>query len=93
MVTWDEKKRKQVIRDHGVDFARIADVFQDPFAIIERDLAHSDAEERWLAIARSSEYGILGVVYTFRDQQIRLITARRAEKWMTRLYEKQRDRP
>ena len=92
MVTWDEKKRKQVIKDHGIDFGKIADVFQDQFAIIEKDLDHSDVEERWIAIARSSEYGLLGVVYTFRDDEIRLITARRAEKWMARIYEKQRDR-
>jgi uncharacterized DUF497 family protein len=92
MVTWDEKKRKQVIEDHGIDFGKISDVFQDPFAIIEEDLDHSDVEERWVAIAKSSEYGLLGVVYTFRHDEIRLITARRAEKWMVRIYEKQRDR-
>ena len=91
-VTWDEKKRKQVIKDHGIDFGKIADAFQDPFAIIEEDLGHSDVEERWIAIARTSEYGLLGVIYTFRGDDVRLITARRAEKWMARLYEKQRDR-
>ncbi len=91
-VTWDEKKRKQVIKDHGIDFGKIADVFDDPFALVEEDLGHSGTEERWMAIAKSYEYGLIGVVYTFRDDDIRLITARRAEKWMARLYEKQRDR-
>ncbi|NOT49061.1 MAG: BrnT family toxin [Acidobacteria bacterium] len=40
-----------------------------------------------------SEYGLVVVVYTFRGEDIRLITARRAEKWMARLYEKQENRP
>ncbi len=91
-ITWDERKRKRVIRDHGIDFGRISNIFEDPFALIEKDLHHSDLEERWIAIAKSSEYGLLGVIYTFRNEDIRLITARRAEKWMARLYEKQRDR-
>jgi uncharacterized DUF497 family protein len=45
-VTWDEKKRKQVIKDHGVDLARIEDVLDDPFAIDFSDADHSAEEER-----------------------------------------------
>lgn len=32
MITWDEKKRQRVIKDHGVDFAKIEDAFRDPSA-------------------------------------------------------------
>lgn len=92
MITWDENKRKQVIKDHGVDFAKLADAFSDPLAIIEQDVQHSLNEERWLMIAKSAEYGLTVVVYTFREDDVRLVTARRAEKWMTGLYERQRNR-
>lgn len=92
MITWDEKKRLRVIKDHGIDFEKVVDVFKDPFAITSEDHEHNDFEDRWLVIGRSSEYGLVSVVYTFRDDDFRLITARRAEKWMTRLYEKQRKR-
>lgn len=33
MITWDEKKRRKVIKDHGVDFVKIEDVLDDPNAI------------------------------------------------------------
>ena len=92
MITWDEKKRRERIEDHGIDFEKIANLFDDPFAIYTEDDAHSDFEERWLIIARSSEYGLLAASYTFRDEDIRLVTARRAERWMERLYEQQRNR-
>lgn len=91
MITWDEPKRKKVIRDHGIDFKKIEDVFDDPFAI-QHDREHSASEERRMIIAKSAEYGLLTLVYTFRGEDIRYITARRAEKWMTNLYEKQRNR-
>lgn len=91
-ITWDEKKRKQVLKDHRIDFAKIADVFEDPFSIVDEDLRHT-IEQRWITIARSSKYGLIVVVYTFRNDEIRLITARRAERWMVTLYEKQRNRP
>lgn len=64
MVTWHEKKRKKVIKDHGVDFEKISDIFDDTFAVYSEDHKHSDSEERWLIIARSSEYGIIMAVYT-----------------------------
>ena len=92
MITWDEKKRRQVIKDHGIDFDKIADIFADPFAIDAADQEQTELEERWLTIARTSEYGLVVVIYTFRDNDIRLITARRAERWMVRLYEKQGNR-
>ena len=92
MITWDEKKRLRVIKDHGIDFEKIVDVFADEFAITSENYEHNDSEERWLMIGRSSKYGLISIVYTFRGDDFRLITARRAEKWMARLYEKQRKR-
>ncbi len=92
MITWDDQKWRQVIKDHGVDFKKVVDVFNDQFAITLEDCEHDDFEERWLMIGRSSEYGLVSVVYTFHGDDFRLITARRAEKWMARLYEQQRKR-
>ena len=92
MITWDEKKRRRVIKDHGVDFKKISNVFDDSFAIYSNDFDHNYSEERWLIIAKSAEYGLVAVTYTFRNGDTRLITARRAEKWMRRLYEQQRNR-
>lgn len=92
MVTWDEKKRKKVIEAHGVDLAKIADIFDDPHAVYIEDPDHDDLEQRWLVIARSSEYGLICAVMTFRGDDFRLITARLAERWMAKRYERQRKR-
>lgn len=92
MATWDEKKRRQVIKDHRIDFRRIDDAFSDPYAIYIEDLDHSDTEERWKIIARCSSYGLICIIVTFRDDEIHIITARHAETWMVNDYEEQRKR-
>jgi uncharacterized DUF497 family protein len=94
MIAWDEKKRKQVLKDHGVDFSRLEDVFEDPNGLYLEDDEHSsDDESRLKVIAFSAAYGLVFVTFTFIDDRtIRLITARRAEKWMVRVYEKARKR-
>lgn len=92
MITWDETKRKKVIKDHSIDFKKVEEIFDDPFAIQNMERDHADSEERLTIIAKTSAYGLIAVVYTFRNDDIRYITARRAEKWMISLYEKQRNR-
>ncbi len=92
MITWDEKKRKRVIRDHGVDFEKIEDVFADPFAIDFVDKEHSIDEPRRAVIAKTAEYGLLLLIYVVEGEAIRFVTARKAERWMVRLYEEQRRR-
>lgn len=92
MAIWDEQKRNKVIANHGVDFAKIRDVFEDPFSIYIQDSKHSENEERWVVIGRTAQYGLVSLTYTLRGDDIRFITARRAEKWMVKDYEKQRKR-
>lgn len=92
MIRWNETKRRKVIKDHSVDFKNLDDVFDDPYAVYAEDHEHSLTEARWLVIAKSSHYGIVAVSYTFRGDDIHLITARRAERWLIRFYEKQRNR-
>lgn len=94
MITWDESKRRKVLKDHGVDLAKIADVFIDPHAIEFEDFAHSTNDEtRFDFIGISSLYGLIFVTYAFGDYDtVRVITARRAEKWMVKEYEKNRKR-
>lgn len=94
MFVWDDLKRKKVIEEHGIDFDVISDVFEDPFSIDFENAEHSDEDEiRYGVIGKSAEYGLIVLIYTVTDDDdIRFITARRAEKWMVREYEKQRKR-
>ena len=93
MITWDEFKRRRVIKKHGVDLAKVGDVFSDPFAIDFEDFDHSSTEHRRIIIGKCGSYGLVFVSYVVRGEEIHCITARRAEPWMTRMYEKQRKRP
>jgi uncharacterized DUF497 family protein len=93
MFVWNESKRKQVIEQHGVDFAEIEDIFEDAFSIDFIDEEHStNAETRYGVIGKTAGYGLVILIYTAKDEQIRFITARRAEKWMVNDYEQQEKR-
>jgi uncharacterized DUF497 family protein len=70
----------------------VVDIFDDPFALYFDDHKHSDYEVRGGVIGRTAEYGLVVVIYASADEGTRFITARRAENWMVRMYEKQRRR-
>ncbi|MEZ5423864.1 MAG: BrnT family toxin [Pyrinomonadaceae bacterium] len=88
MFVWDDAKREKVIETHGVDFALILDVFDDPFAIYNDDFGHSKSELRYTVLGLTAHYGLVFLVFTYQDEKVRFITARRAEKWMVKEYER-----
>lgn len=89
MFVWDEAKRLKVIKDHKVDFALMTDVFDDPYGVYRNDAEHSGDEEiRYFVIGATVEYGLIFAVFIYVDDAVRLITARRAEQWMVKEYEK-----
>lgn len=94
MFVWDEAKRLKVIEDHKVDFALIFDVFEDSFAFDFEDFQHSDETEiRWGIIGQTSQYGLIMLIYkNIDDDDVRFITARKAEKWMVKKYEENKRR-
>jgi uncharacterized protein len=48
--SWDEDKAAAVKKEHHVEFAKIIDVFSDPYAVEFVDEAHSTEEETRYAI-------------------------------------------
>lgn len=80
---WDEQKAVLNRQKHGVDFRDAAQIFFD----FDRLEAEDDylTEERFRVIGRV--YGtILFVVYTFRDERIRIISARKATGYEKQQY-------
>jgi uncharacterized DUF497 family protein len=94
MFVWDEAKRRKVIENHKIDFALIFDVFEDAFAIDFEDYEHStETEIRWGIIGQTARYGLIVLTYTIVEaDDVRLISARKAEKWMVDKYEENRRR-
>jgi uncharacterized DUF497 family protein len=75
---WDAKKARTNIRDHGIDFADAVIVFEDDAAITVGD--ESSEEERFVTMGADQIGRALVVVYTWRGDKIRIISARKATK-------------
>jgi uncharacterized DUF497 family protein len=92
--TWDENKARKVREEHKIDFNKIKDVFDDPFAVEFTDETHStDAEVRFAIIGLTVEYGLIYLVFTEQSEtHLHFITARKAENWMVKIYEQNRRR-
>lgn len=84
---WDEDKAIKNAKRHGVTFEQAQQVFDDPLAVPFEDLRHSAREETRYTMIGMASIGLLFVSFTYRDDVIRLISARRAEKWMVKVYE------
>jgi uncharacterized DUF497 family protein len=83
---WDAKKARSNLAKHGVDFADAALVLEDEFALTQSD-PDSAGEERFVTIGLDPLGRLLVVVWTWRAEQIRLITARQATAAERRQYE------
>lgn len=84
---WDEEKAVANLRKHCVDFADAALVLEDELASTMRDL-YSEREERFVTLGRDPGGRLLVVVYTWRGERARLISAREATSKERRDYEK-----
>jgi hypothetical protein len=84
---WDEEKAAANLRKHGVDFADAALALEDELALTMRDL-YSEREERFVTVGRDPLGRLLIVVYTWRGERIRLISARETTSKERRDYEK-----
>lgn len=89
LIVWDPVKASLNQTKHGVDFEEAATVFRDPLLLVQPDVAHSQEEERWVALGKSDRQLLLVVVHTENERTIRLISARKAEPRERRRYEQQ----
>ena len=82
---WDEAKAAKNNIVHGVTFEVAREVFNDPFAVDRPDNRHDYGEQR--ANITGMVYGrLLTVTYTMRGRKLRLIPARHAEPYESRIY-------
>lgn len=83
---WDTNKQRQNQQKHKVSFEEAATVWTDSLAMIAPDPQHSIEEEREWIIGESYKGRLLVVVYTMRQETIRIISARPATKWEQKQY-------
>ena len=86
--TWDERKDLTNQSKHGVSFDEAKSVFFDEYARLITDPEHSEDEERFILLGISSQFKTLVVCHCYRadDSEIRLISARRANKHEQKQY-------
>lgn len=75
---WDEAKASSNLTKHGIAFADAVGVFEDELALTIRD--DNDDEERHVTVGSDCLGRVLVVVFTWREDRIRIISARRATK-------------
>ena len=87
---WDSEKSKVNLKKHGVSFEEAESVFEDEQAVTIYDEKHSDDVDRFIIIGISSKLRELTVCHCCRngDDIIRIISAWRATKKETELYER-----
>ncbi len=81
---WDEEKNQLNLKKHGIDFETAMLVFNDLQRIEIYDIEHSINEDRYSTIGMVQD--VLFVVYTERNENIRLISARLATKIERSIY-------
>ena len=87
--TWDPDKDKVNEKKHGVSFEEAQTIFYDENARLEQDPDHSHDEDRFILLGMSAKFRMLVVCHCYRsdDQEIRLISARKATKHERKQYE------
>jgi uncharacterized protein len=85
-IEWDPNKAAINRKNHGVRFSDAEAVLFDLNALSMEDEA-AEGEQRFIAIGLDHLLRVLFVVYTYRGENIRLISARPATRHERRQYE------
>jgi uncharacterized DUF497 family protein len=84
---WDEAKRKSNLRNHGIDFVGIEQVFEGKTVTILDD-RFDYGEERFVSFGLL-DGRVVAVAHTETDEVIRIISVRKATKYEESSYFKE----
>lgn len=87
-IEFDEKKRREVLAERGLDLSEAADVF-DKFHLTRRD-DRDYTEERFQTVGELNGQVVL-VVWTLRDESRRIITMWKLDHGESERYYRRRD--
>ncbi|MFN0120670.1 MAG: BrnT family toxin [Blastocatellia bacterium] len=83
----DPPKAARNLADHQVSFEEARTVFDDPLALQVYDHKHSETEDRYIYFGMSNQGRMLAVIFTTRENAIRIISAREMTPREKRIYE------
>jgi len=84
---WDDGNKQKNWEKHQVDFRECEEVFFNQPLLIKEDLKHSSQEKRFFVLGRSDIGRTLFLVFTLRNNKIRVISARDQSKKERKIYE------
>ena len=84
---WDENKNRLNIEKHFIDFNDAKEIFNDGCRL--EYMVHKNNEDRVVVIGKVNDIVIV-VVYTMRNKNIRLISARMARRIERKEYKERR---
>ncbi len=85
---WDDGNIQKNKLKHGLDYWLIEEIFFNEPLLIYEDKSHSEQECRCYALGKMDDSQYLFVVFTVRQQKIRVISARSQNKKERSYYEK-----
>lgn len=85
---WDEGNINKNWRKHKVTDAECEEVFFNQPLMIELNKTHSITERRYFVLGKTDRERLLFVVFTIRNNKIRIISGRKMNKKERRQYEK-----
>lgn len=85
---WDKWNIDKIYFKHKVEPFECEEVFFDESKVILMDVLHSGKEERYILLGKTKENRLLFIVFTARENKIRIISARDINKKERHLYEK-----
>lgn len=83
---WDKWNIDKSYSKHGITPNESEEVFLDEDVKIEKDLKHQQQEDRFIAIGKTIDEKILFVIFTIRNDKIRIISGRIANKKEREVY-------
>jgi len=85
---WDKGNKDKNWLKHKVTNEECEEVFFDEDKKISKDKLHSGKEERFILLGKTKRGRILYTVFTTRNKEIRIISARDINRKEKKLYEK-----
>jgi uncharacterized DUF497 family protein len=83
---WDEWNATKIWEKHSVSLAECEQVFFNEPLVVAEDTKHSEEEQRFYVLGATDKARLLFLVFTLRDDRIRVITARNMNRKERRLY-------
>ena len=88
---WDASKDTENLRKHKISFAEAVESFYDPAGFVVVDGRHSEIEQRFYWIEKSSSGRVLTTRFTRRGAKIRIIGSAEWREFRRMYNEKAKD--